>query len=84
MDDQFLNVGDGRKDPAEYWRNVMGGELMPDAIKKLVTEDPSPFSEGTKKSQYSSSETTKMDRFIKDFDTRHNFIIYHKHAEPKN
>ena len=47
--DQFFNVGDGRKDPVEYWKSVMKGEPMPEAIEELVHEDWSPLSEGTKK-----------------------------------
>ncbi|KAF9684350.1 hypothetical protein SADUNF_Sadunf04G0109200 [Salix dunnii] len=66
--DQFVELSDARKEPREYyWKSVMKDEPMPEAIKDLFVEDP--------------AGAGKMNRFVKDFDTRQSAIIYHSHDE---
>ncbi|KAK4424150.1 hypothetical protein Salat_1608400 [Sesamum alatum] len=61
---------DARKDPGEYWKIVMNGDPMPKAIADILHVQ-------------SSSATDLMnmetDRFIKNFNTKANVIIYHSH-----
>ncbi|MED6218601.1 hypothetical protein PIB30_028035 [Stylosanthes scabra] len=64
------DVCHGRTDQGEYWKNVMDGQIMPEAIKDLVVEDP----------QVSSSHAGKnKNQFRKDFDIKPNVILYHSH-----
>uniref|UniRef100_A0A5B7CBJ7 Putative Organ specific protein n=1 Tax=Davidia involucrata TaxID=16924 RepID=A0A5B7CBJ7_DAVIN len=81
----FANLMDARKDPKDYWKSIMKGEPMPKAIEDLVHLDP-PASDlsNEKKELHTPSETINMNRFIKDFDTRPNVIIYHSHVKPKD
>ncbi|KAL3843470.1 hypothetical protein ACJIZ3_000873 [Penstemon smallii] len=58
-------VSDARKDPGEYWKNIMNGEPMPKAIKDLFNLNSA------------SDFTTGMNHFARDFDTKPNVIIYH-------
>ncbi|MED6185012.1 hypothetical protein PIB30_052929 [Stylosanthes scabra] len=74
------DVCHGRTDQGEYWKNVMDGQIMPEAIKDLVAEDhpqvSSPSNAGKNKNQ-----------FRKDFDIKPNVILYHSHLShvgPKN
>ncbi|CAA0826435.1 Unknown protein [Striga hermonthica] len=61
-------VTSARKGPGEYWKKVMNGEPMPEAIANLLRQSPS--------AELNSKSTT---RFIRNFDTRPNVIIYHSH-----
>ncbi|KAK6120918.1 hypothetical protein DH2020_023825 [Rehmannia glutinosa] len=70
----FAYVTDARKDPSDYWKDVMNGENMPKAITDLFHQN------------FDSDSNTKMDRFIRDFDTKPNAIIYHSnhvHSDEK-
>ncbi|CAN0909906.1 hypothetical protein LINGRAHAP2_LOCUS26025 [Linum grandiflorum] len=57
----------------EYWKKVMKNEPLPSSIKELVNDAVSSSSVDGKK---------KKLRFVKDFDTTTNAIIYHttRHA----
>ncbi|KAL2231610.1 UNVERIFIED_CONTAM: hypothetical protein Sindi_1755400 [Sesamum indicum] len=71
---QFACVAtDARKEPGAYWKSVMNGDEMPKAITDLLHHD-----------HQSSSATdlnTERDRFIRNFDTKANVIIYHSHDD---
>ncbi|KAL0334750.1 UNVERIFIED_CONTAM: hypothetical protein Sradi_4686900 [Sesamum radiatum] len=58
-------ITDARKDPRDYWQGRMDGEPMPKSITDLlpVSDDPTNYS----------------DRFVRDFETKPNVIIYHSH-----
>ncbi|KAL8540261.1 hypothetical protein ACS0TY_001739 [Phlomoides rotata] len=56
-------VSDARKDPGtEYWKSVMDEESMPKAITDLLHQNPT---------------DTKTERFVRNFETKPNVIIYH-------
>lgn len=57
---QFACVCEARKDPGEVWKAVMDEEAMPRAIKDLLVVD----------------SNSKMGRFVSNFDTNPNLIIY--------
>ncbi|RVX12319.1 hypothetical protein CK203_010690 [Vitis vinifera] len=69
----FSGLIDGRKDMGDYWKSIMKGQPMPEAIKGFIHQDPASF----------SSKARKMDHFVRDFDARPNSIIYHGHVERK-
>jgi len=50
----------------EYWKNMMKGEAMPEAIKGLI-QDPQEIYAG-------------KDRFVRDFDVKPNVILDHTHV----
>ncbi|KAK2383486.1 hypothetical protein QL285_070932 [Trifolium repens] len=60
------NLSRATKDPGEYWKNVMKGVVMPEAIKELI-QDPQVTYAG-------------KDRFMRDFDVKPNAILYHTHV----
>ncbi|CAJ2642752.1 organ-specific protein P4-like [Trifolium pratense] len=60
------NLSFARKDPGEYWKNMMKGEAMPEAIKELI-QDPQAIYAG-------------KDGFMRDFDVKPNAILYHTHV----
>ncbi|XP_019169480.1 PREDICTED: uncharacterized protein LOC109165249 [Ipomoea nil] len=64
-------AAEARRDPGEYWDAMMNGDPMPKAITDLllINQDPS------------SSSSSPNDRFIRDFDTKPNLIIYHSHVD---
>nr|XP_007131848.1 hypothetical protein PHAVU_011G046400g [Phaseolus vulgaris]ESW03842.1 hypothetical protein PHAVU_011G046400g [Phaseolus vulgaris] len=64
-----VNLSYARKDMGDYWKNMMNGQPMPEAIKDLLVQDPQ------------VSDTVK-DHFIRDFDIRPNVILYHTHIPP--
>lgn len=69
---QFAYVADARNGPGDYWKSVMNGETMPKAITDLVHQNPA------------SDSDKKTDRFIRNFDTKANVIIYHSHDHIHN
>ncbi|XP_020207333.1 organ-specific protein P4 [Cajanus cajan] len=62
------NFGCARKDLGAYWKNMMKGQAMPQAIKDLV-EASDAVDAGTK------------NRFVRDFDVKPNVILYHTHVK---
>ncbi|XP_022762238.1 uncharacterized protein LOC111308184 [Durio zibethinus] len=54
------------------WKSVMKDQPMPEAIKALLHQDPA-----------SGLDSEKMKHFVKDFDSKHSFIIYHSNPEYK-
>ncbi|QCD88534.1 Organ specific protein [Vigna unguiculata] len=62
-----VNLSYARKDMGDYWKNMMNGQAMPEAIKDLLAQDPQ------------ESDAAK-DHFVRDFDIRPNLILYHTHA----
>ncbi|XVF68136.1 hypothetical protein PTKIN_Ptkin10aG0179300 [Pterospermum kingtungense] len=71
----FANLNHARKEPAgDYWRSVMKDEPMPEAIKGLLHEDPVSALDSDK----------KMNHFVKDFDSKNSFIIYHSIPQSKD
>ncbi|KAL0348402.1 UNVERIFIED_CONTAM: hypothetical protein Sangu_1068000 [Sesamum angustifolium] len=60
---------DARKDPGAYWNSVMNGDQMPKAIGDLLIHDQTDLN------------TKPDDRFVRDFDTKANVIIYHSHDD---
>ncbi|RDX89739.1 hypothetical protein CR513_28500 [Mucuna pruriens] len=62
-----VNLSYARKDMGDYWKNMMNGQPMPEAIKDLLVQDPQ------------VSDAVK-DHFIRDFDIRPNVILYHTHV----
>ncbi|KAL0422736.1 UNVERIFIED_CONTAM: hypothetical protein Slati_3296500 [Sesamum latifolium] len=58
-------ISDARKDPRDYWQSRMDGELMPKSITDLL-----PASDDPRKDS---------DRFVRNFETKPNVIIYHSH-----
>ncbi|KAK7264312.1 hypothetical protein RJT34_31919 [Clitoria ternatea] len=65
-----INLSYARKDMGDYWKNMMNGQPMPEAIKELLVQDPQ------------VSDAVK-DHFIRDFDIRPNIILYHTHVVHK-
>ncbi|XP_027356410.1 organ-specific protein S2-like [Abrus precatorius] len=65
-----VNLSYARKDMGDYWKNMMNGQPMPEAIKDLLVQDP----------QVSDA---RKDHFVRDFDIRPNIILYHKHVVSK-
>ncbi|BAT90913.1 uncharacterized protein HKW66_Vig0138760 [Vigna angularis] len=63
-----VNLSYARKYMGDYWKNMMNGQPMPEAIKDLLVQDP----------QESDAAAVK-DHFIRDFDIRPNIILYHTH-----
>ncbi|KAL1554249.1 organ-specific protein P4-like [Salvia divinorum] len=57
-------VGGARRGPEEYWKSTMSDEAMPKAIHDLMSPNP-------------TSDSIDLDRFIKNFETKPNVIIYH-------
>lgn len=55
----------------DYWKDMMNGQPMPEAIKDLLVEDPQ------------VSDAAGKDHFTRDFDIRPNVILYHTHVESK-
>ncbi|KAG4967078.1 hypothetical protein JHK87_032729 [Glycine soja] len=64
-----VNLSYARKDMGDYWKNMMNGQPMPEAIKDLLVQDPQ------------VSDAVK-DHFIRDFDIKPNIILYHTHVVP--
>ncbi|KAI3446092.1 hypothetical protein Pfo_002757 [Paulownia fortunei] len=62
----FACITDARKDPRDYWKSKMNGEPMPKAIADLYHQNP-------------ASDSTNLDRFVRNFETKPNVIIYHSH-----
>ncbi|XP_057436833.1 uncharacterized protein LOC130729190 [Lotus japonicus] len=62
----IANCSCATRDLGDYWKNMMKGQAMPEAIKELV-QDPQASYAG-------------KDRFIRDFDIRPNVILYHTHV----
>jgi hypothetical protein len=54
------------KDPGEYWKNMMKGVAMPEAIKELIQDTQATY--------------VGKDRFMRDFDVKPNAILYHTHV----
>ncbi|RVW16866.1 hypothetical protein CK203_088647 [Vitis vinifera] len=52
----FSGLIDGRKDMGDYWKSIMKGQPMPEAIKGFIHQDPASF----------SSKARKMDHFVRD------------------
>ncbi|KAJ7967341.1 Organ specific protein [Quillaja saponaria] len=67
----FVNLSYARNDLDQYWKTVMKEQPMPETIKELLQQDTSSMSDARK------------DRFVMDFDMKHNLIIYHSHDEHK-
>ncbi|KAH1122810.1 hypothetical protein J1N35_005970 [Gossypium stocksii] len=63
------NLNHARKEPRDYWKSVMKDQPIPKAIQGLLHQD----------------EASAMDseNFVKDFDSRHSFIIYHSNLKHK-
>ncbi|KAJ1378517.1 Organ specific protein [Sesbania bispinosa] len=61
------NLSYARKDQGNYWKNMMNGQPMPEAIKNLLVKD-----------QIVSD--VRKDQFIRDFDIKPNVILYHTHT----
>ncbi|KAJ4850405.1 hypothetical protein Tsubulata_007062 [Turnera subulata] len=59
----FVNLNYARKEPGEYWKNIMKDQPLPASIKDLFVQDP-------------ASAATK-NHFVKNFDTWRSAIIYH-------
>ncbi|KAK7257933.1 hypothetical protein RIF29_32266 [Crotalaria pallida] len=70
----LLQVGNlscyARKDQGDYWKNMIKGQPMPEAIKDLLVKDPQVSDAGE-------------DHFSRDFDIRPNVILYHTHVVSK-
>lgn len=66
---QLVSCNHARKDPAgDYWRTMTKDQPIPEAIRDLMIR----------------TGTADHGRFVKDFDIRHNFIIYHAHGGHKD
>ncbi|XP_076922737.1 organ-specific protein P4-like [Bidens hawaiensis] len=65
----LASVNDARTGPEEYWRSVMKDEPMPKALQDVLIQDPS-----------NGDKENKKDRFIRNFDTKPNLIIYRSHV----
>ncbi|KAK7312353.1 hypothetical protein VNO77_36144 [Canavalia gladiata] len=65
-----VNLSYARKDMGEYWKNMMNGQPMPEAMKDLLVQDP-------------QVSDTRKDHFVRDFDIRPNIILYHTHVVSK-
>ncbi|KAI3448047.1 hypothetical protein Pfo_004712 [Paulownia fortunei] len=63
----FAYVTDARKDPGDYWKSMMNAETMPKAITDLFHQNSA------------SDSNMETDRFVRNFDTKPNVIIYHSH-----
>ncbi|KAK2435486.1 hypothetical protein QL285_020539 [Trifolium repens] len=63
------DVSYARKDLEDFWKNMMNGQPMPEAIKELV--------------QSTKATDSKKDNFIREFDVKPNLILYHTHVESK-
>ncbi|GMI87953.1 hypothetical protein HRI_002464600 [Hibiscus trionum] len=70
----FANLNHARKEPRDYWNSVMKDQPMPEAIKGLLHQDQASAMDSGK----------KMNNFVKDFDSRHSFIIYHSNLKHKD
>ncbi|KAK8699198.1 hypothetical protein V6N13_115292 [Hibiscus sabdariffa] len=70
----FANFNHARKEPRDYWKSVMKEQPMPEAIKGLLHEDQASAMDSGK----------KTNNFVKDFDSRHSFIIYHSNLKHKD
>lgn len=66
-------MGCATKDLGGYWKNMMKGQPMPEAIKALIDQNPLPRA---------SAAGNHKDRFIRDFDVKPNVILYHTHVVP--
>ncbi|KAK6159450.1 hypothetical protein DH2020_006764 [Rehmannia glutinosa] len=61
----FGYTTDARKDPRDdYWKISMNGQPMPKAITDLFDQN---------------SDSMNLDRFVRNFGTKPNVIIYHSH-----
>ncbi|KAL3515186.1 hypothetical protein ACH5RR_022088 [Cinchona calisaya] len=65
-----------RKGPGDYWKSIMQDEPMPKAIKELLHEEYSP-SDHQQQQQILFPKALNMQRFLTNFDTSPNVIIYH-------
>ncbi|KZV52668.1 hypothetical protein F511_07061 [Dorcoceras hygrometricum] len=60
----FAYIADARKDGGNYWKSKMKGEPMPKAIQDLFNQN-------------TSSEMRTTDRFVRNFEAKRTFIVYH-------
>ncbi|KAK6916550.1 Organ specific protein [Dillenia turbinata] len=81
--EQFAGIINARNSPAEYWKAVMNDQPMPEAIKGLINQDPATVLSDENEDCHTSSKMKKGDWFVREFETRPNVIIYHRHEEPK-
>lgn len=66
----FVELNHARKEPREnYWKSMTKDQPIPGAIRDLFVQDP--------------AGADKTNHFVKDFDTKHNAIIYHSHEKDK-
>jgi hypothetical protein len=54
------------KDPGEYWKNMMKGVAMPEAIKELIQDTQVTYA--------------GKDCFMREFDVKPNAILYHTYV----
>ncbi|XP_016472073.2 organ-specific protein P4-like [Nicotiana tabacum] len=73
----YTSNSDARKDPGEYWRDVMKNEPMPEAIKHLMPRHSVPLSK-EKTDCYTSSSVGG-----EAFEPRPNVSVYHDDAKLK-
>ncbi|KAF8032294.1 hypothetical protein BT93_D1267 [Corymbia citriodora subsp. variegata] len=63
----FAEVNDARKSPGDYWKKIMKDQPMPEPIRDLIRL---------------RNEENAI-KFVRDFDTGPNVIIYHSHGDAK-
>lgn len=61
---QLACVGGARRSPEEYWKSTMSDEEMPKTVRDLMSPNP-------------TSDSIDLDRFVRNFETKPNVIIYH-------
>ncbi|KAJ4967130.1 hypothetical protein NE237_018979 [Protea cynaroides] len=73
---------DARKDPAEYWKDVMKDQPMPEVIQGLLLANPESLPK-EKTDCHTPMETQKLEKFNWDVNLQSSSIIYHGHDENK-
>lgn len=61
---QLVCVDGARRGPEEYWKSTMSDEDMPKTMRDLMSPNP-------------TSDSIDLDRFVRNFETKPNVIIYH-------
>ncbi|KAI3441312.1 uncharacterized protein J3R85_002588 [Psidium guajava] len=68
----FAEVNDARENPGDYWKKIMKDQPMPESITDLLHPESL------------SGDERKSVGFVRDFDMRPNYIIYHGHGDAKD
>ncbi|CBI32571.3 unnamed protein product, partial [Vitis vinifera] len=81
------NAIGGRKEPGEYWRDVMKDEPMPKAIQGLLPEDQSSSLSSKKPNCQTTTEARNGDDvkpFVGDYEPRPNISAYNENKKNHN